>query len=200
MTSSTHRVIAPSVLYFGTPVCLVSSLNPDGTTNIAPMSSAWYLGYSAVLGISTAGQTLANLRREPGCVINLPSVAEQRAVEKLAPFTGMDPVPAHKPRHRYRPDKFAVGELDPLPSQLVAPDRVAQCPIQLEAQVVGMHEPRSGGFAIVETEVVRVHAADDHVLAGTQHVDTDRWRPLFYVFRHYFGLGDRLGRNFRAEY
>jgi hypothetical protein len=44
-----------------------------------------------------------------------------------------------------------------------------------------------------------VHAHAEIVLEGTQHVDTARWGPLLYVFRHYFGTGDRLGRNFRAE-
>lgn len=200
VTSPSHRVVRPSVLYFGTPVCLVSTLNPDGSTNVAPMSSVWYLGHTAVLGISTAGQTLANVRREPECVINLPSAGQQPAVELLAPLTGLHPVPAHKPRHRYGPDKFAASGLSPLPSELVTPDRVAQCPIHLEARVANLHEPRQGGFAIVECEVLRVHAASDLVIPNTEHVDTSRWRPLFYVFRHYFGLGGRLGRNFRAEY
>jgi flavin reductase (DIM6/NTAB) family NADH-FMN oxidoreductase RutF len=199
-SASSHRPISPSVLYFGTPVCLISTLNPDGTTNVAPISSAFYLGETAVLGISMSGQTLANLRRESGLVINLPSVAERDAVERLAPLTGLDPVPAHKPRHRYHADKFGAGQLTPLPSEVVAPERVAECPIQLEADVVALHESREGGFAIVETQVLRIHAADDLVIPGTHHVDTSRWRPLFYVFRHYFGLGDRLGRNFRAEY
>jgi hypothetical protein len=37
------------------------------------------------------------------------------------------------------------------------------------------------------------------VLDGTQHVDTARWSPLPYVFRHDFGTGERRGRIFRAE-
>ncbi len=41
-----HRVIDPSILYFGTPVVLVSSLNEDGSPNVAPMSSAWWLGWT----------------------------------------------------------------------------------------------------------------------------------------------------------
>ncbi|WP_255616668.1 hypothetical protein [Microvirga puerhi] len=33
-TIPAHRVINPSVLYFGTPVALITTLNPDGTPNI----------------------------------------------------------------------------------------------------------------------------------------------------------------------
>jgi flavin reductase (DIM6/NTAB) family NADH-FMN oxidoreductase RutF len=34
------RVVEPRVLYFGTPVVLVSTSNEDGTANLSPMSSA----------------------------------------------------------------------------------------------------------------------------------------------------------------
>ena len=33
------KAVEPKILYFGTPVALISSLNEDGTTNLAPMSS-----------------------------------------------------------------------------------------------------------------------------------------------------------------
>jgi flavin reductase (DIM6/NTAB) family NADH-FMN oxidoreductase RutF len=51
-----HRVIEPSVLYVGTPVALITSLNPDGSPNISPMSSAWALGDRVVLGLATGGR------------------------------------------------------------------------------------------------------------------------------------------------
>ncbi|HEX9231535.1 MAG TPA: hypothetical protein VF869_06485 [Jatrophihabitantaceae bacterium] len=35
-----HVTIAPSILYFGTPVVLISTENADSTPNLAPMSSA----------------------------------------------------------------------------------------------------------------------------------------------------------------
>ena len=36
------------MLYFGTPVVWVSSQNLDGSPNLAPMSSTWWLGYNAM--------------------------------------------------------------------------------------------------------------------------------------------------------
>src|SRR5437016_7801839 len=45
-----HKTIEPTILYFGTPVALISTLNQDGTPNLAPMSSAWWLGWSCMLG------------------------------------------------------------------------------------------------------------------------------------------------------
>ncbi|MEQ4723643.1 hypothetical protein [Nonomuraea sp. B19D2] len=43
VTAATHVTIELSILYFGTPVVLLSTENPDGTFNLAPMSSAWAL-------------------------------------------------------------------------------------------------------------------------------------------------------------
>jgi flavin reductase (DIM6/NTAB) family NADH-FMN oxidoreductase RutF len=38
-----HIVCEPSILYFGTPVVVISE-NEDGSANLAPMSSAFWLG------------------------------------------------------------------------------------------------------------------------------------------------------------
>jgi hypothetical protein len=111
-------------------VSLISTVNPDGSANLAPMSSSWYLGTTVVLGISESGQTLPNLRRQGSCVINLPSAEQHAAVERLAPLTGRNPVPpAKRARFRYRPDKFAAAGFTELASDLVAAPRAAQCPV-----------------------------------------------------------------------
>ncbi|MDB4868034.1 MAG: flavin reductase [Cohnella sp.] len=68
-----HKVIKPNILYFGTPVVLISTRNEDGSTNLAPMSSAWWLNDSCMLGMSERSQTVQNLLRERECVLNLPS-------------------------------------------------------------------------------------------------------------------------------
>src|SRR5260370_36178769 len=100
-----HREIEPSILYFGTPVAVVSTLNSDGTTNIAPMSSAWWLGWNCMLGLGSSSQTARNLIREKECVLNLPSVTQAGAVDRLARLTGADPVPPHKVSIGYRREK-----------------------------------------------------------------------------------------------
>ncbi|HYJ78309.1 MAG TPA: flavin reductase [Longimicrobiaceae bacterium] len=97
-----HTVIDPAILYFGTPVVLVSSENPDGTPNLAPMSSAWWLGRSCMLGFGARSQTPANLLRTGECVLNLPSAGQAAAVNRLAKTTGSDPVPPHKQAMGYR--------------------------------------------------------------------------------------------------
>ena len=141
-----HQVIDPAILYFGTPVVLVSSTNPDGSPNLAPMSSAWWLGRSAMLGFGARSHTPANIQRTGECVISLPSVAQVEAVNRLARTTGSNPVPEWKAANGYRHenDKFAVAGLSPLPSDTVAPPRVAECPIHLEALLESVHPLAAG--------------------------------------------------------
>ena len=203
-----HIEIKPSVLYVGTPVVLISSLNPDGTTNISPMSSVWALYDRVVLGLTSTSKGRENLLRERQLVLNFPSPELWPKIEAIAPTTGRDPVPPHKKKigYRFEADKFDAAGFTPQASNFVRPLRIAECPIQFEAEVVAAHSPgaewpaeRAEAFSIVEAKVIRVHAHRDIVIAGTNHIDTSRWSPLLYVFRHYFGTGPDLGRTFKAE-
>jgi flavin reductase (DIM6/NTAB) family NADH-FMN oxidoreductase RutF len=203
-----NLVIRPSILYFGTPVVLITTRNPDGSANITPMSSAWALADRVVIGLAAGGQGLANLQRERECVLNLAGQDLQENVERMAPTTGRDPVPAWKQAagYRHEADKFALAGLHALPSHEVAPPRVAECPLQLEARVdLIVERPVDGwrggadSYAIAELRVIRVHAHEDVVVPGTQHIDPPHYQPLFYLFRHYVGCGAPLGKTFKAE-
>ncbi|GAA3551980.1 flavin reductase family protein [Nonomuraea rosea] len=197
---SATLAIEPSILYFGTPVVLLSTENPDGSYNLAPMSSAWALGQIVVLGLGAEGQTARNLAERPELVINLPAPDQWAAVERLAPLTGRDPVPASKPDGcRFEPDKFGAAGLRAEPSDTVRPPRVRECPLQLEARAQSVRRDVSGSFVIAEAVVGKVHADPRIVVPGTQHVDPAAWSPLIYNFRHYFGLGRELGHSYRSQ-
>src|SRR5262247_435924 len=122
-----HTVVDPAILYFGTPVVLISSLNLDGSANLAPMSSAWWLGKSCMLGFGARSHTPANIQRTGECVLNLPSVEQVAAVNRLARTTGSNPVPPHKVAMGYRHErnKFGIAGLTPMTAELVRPPRVA---------------------------------------------------------------------------
>ena len=203
-----HSVIDPAILYFGTPVVLVSTLNEDGSANLAPMSSAWWLGRSCMLGFGAHSHTPGNILRTGECVLNLPSVEQVVAVNRLARTTGSDPVPARKEAmgYRHERDKFGRSGLTPLPSTLVGAPRVAECPIQLEAVLEGSHplaasDPeRRGRLISLEVRVVRVHVDDRLRMDGHAHrIDPARWRPLIMSFQQFFGLGDMVHHSTLAE-
>jgi flavin reductase (DIM6/NTAB) family NADH-FMN oxidoreductase RutF len=115
-------------------------------------------------------------------------------------------VPEIKPHQfHFEPDKFGVSGLSPMPSEVVQPERARECPVHLEARVVHLHTlsgeriNQLGGGIAAGVEVVRVHVANEFVLADN-HIDPQKWSPLIYNFRHYFRLAEKeLGKTFRAE-
>lgn len=192
--------IEPPILYFGTPVVLISTLNEDGSSNLAPMSSAFWLGWRCMLGLAAFSKTTQNMLRTGECVLNLPSVNEVAAVNRLALTTGSDPVPAFKQSKGYRheADKFGIAGLTPQASETVSPPRVQECPVQLEANVVATHgvgddNPAQKGFILcIETRIRRVHAEEAIMMSGEENrIDPDKWRPLIMSFQQFYGLGSR---------
>lgn len=203
-----HTIIDPAILYFGTPVVLVSSENPDGSANLAPMSSAWWLGHTCVLGLGARSHTPANIIRTGECVLNLPSVREVAAVDRLALTTGSDPVPSYKEVRGYRhaKNKFEVAGLTPLASDLVAPPRVGECAVHLEAVLEGVHPleerdaERRGKLVALEVRIVRVHVDPAIRMAGHEdRIDPVLWRPLIMSFQRFFGLSGEVHASRLAQ-
>ncbi len=196
-----HQSIEPAILYFGTPVVLVSTLNSDGSANLAPISSIFWLGWRCMIGVEGTSRTAGNLRRTGQCVLNLPSVCEMPAVNLLALTTGADPVPPHKAARGYRHvgDKFAAAGLTAAGAETVAPPRVAECPVQLEAVLEGIHPMADndatlrGFVACFELRIQRVHVHESLLLTGEPNrVDPEKWRPLIMSFQRFYGLGPEI--------
>src|SRR5688500_14173098 len=121
-----HSPVPLKVLDFGTPVVLISSRDPDGTTNVAPLSSAWWRAHRAMGGVAGAPRTTQNLLREGECVLNLAPASLAHAVGALALTTGADVVSPRKARmgSRHVADKFAVAGLTAQPADIVRAERV----------------------------------------------------------------------------
>ena len=202
----THRVANPAILYFGTPVVLIGTTNEDGSYNLSPMSSAWWLGDRCMLGLDMSSKTPANMLRTGECVLNLPSSDMVAAVDKLARTTGSDPVPPIKARRGYRfeRDKFCVAGLTGLGSETIAAPRVAECPVHLEAKVEGLHQMAQsnpmvrGRLGAIEVRITRVHLDERIMMSGEENrIDPDKWRPLIMSFQQFYGLAP--GKLHRSE-
>lgn len=196
-----HQISDPSILYFGTPVVLVGTSNVNAGYNLAPISSVFWLGWRAMIGISAYSKTAENLLRTRECVLNLPSVREAGAVNRLALTTGSDPVPEAKRLrgYRYEPRKFELSGFTPQPADLVHAPLVGECPVQMEATLMGIHsiaddkEAQRGRLLSLELKIVRVHLDDSILMDGHRNrVDPDKWRPLIMSFQEFYGLGPRV--------
>ncbi|KAK3071328.1 hypothetical protein LTR53_008833 [Teratosphaeriaceae sp. CCFEE 6253] len=195
---SSHITISPAILYWGTPVVLVTTVNEDGSANIGPISSAFWLGNRCMLGLESNSQTTINLRRTGQCVLNLPSDDMVAPVNALARTTGTEVVPEIKISlgYRYEKDKFKVAGLTQQESELVRPRRIQECPAQMEAELAGVHEMMSSlpgeakGFTLaIEVRILRTHVVPALRLGGHENrVDPDAWRPMIMNFQHLYGL------------
>jgi flavin reductase (DIM6/NTAB) family NADH-FMN oxidoreductase RutF len=192
-----HQVVEPKILYFGTPVMLITSRNEDGSANVAPFSSGWWLDKTCMIGMGTRSQTIQNLRREGECAINLPSVDLADAVDRLALLTARDPVPERKAAmgYRYSREKFAVAGLTPVPADLMRAPLIAECPVQMEAVIERIHQvgDENDFSAAIEARIVQVHVDEALLVPGKRdHIDPDRWRPLIMSFCEFYGLGAQV--------
>jgi len=199
MEAALHRASEPAILYFGTPVVLISTVNQDGSYNLAPMSSAWWLGWRCVLGLAASSKTPQNMLRTRECVLNLPDAGLVGRVNRLARTTGTDPVPEIKQRRGYRHvhDKFGLAGLTADPSEIVAAPRVRECPVHLEATVEAVHpmaenDPKMRGRQLAfEVRIRRAHIEESILAADDPNrIDPDKWRPLIMSFQRFYGLAD----------
>ncbi|KAF2495415.1 hypothetical protein BU16DRAFT_610322 [Lophium mytilinum] len=196
-----HTPISPAILYWGTPVVLITTTNPDGTPNIAPISSAWWLAHRCMLGLAASSQTTQNLLRTGACVVNLATDDMAPAVNRLARTTGSDPPPDWKAAHGYGyvKDKFAHAGLTPQESELIATPRIRECAVQMEAELAGTHEMmeetagREGLLLAIEVKILRTHVEETLRLEGhVNRIDAAKWRPLIMCFQDYFGMGRQV--------
>lgn len=192
-----HRVIEPKIMYFGTPVGLISTLNENETPNLAPMSSDWWLKKSCLLGLGKRGNTFENLERTRECVLNLPSSEMVAAVDRLALTTGENPLPEYKKKMNFEfvKDKFSRAGLTGISSELVRPPRVAECPVQLETRVEKIYDVDSpeSSLAAIEVRFLRAYFDENILNSEKRHyVDTDKWKPLIMSFCEFYGLGENL--------
>jgi flavin reductase (DIM6/NTAB) family NADH-FMN oxidoreductase RutF len=196
-----HVVAEPHILYLGTPVVLISTVNEDGSHNLAPMSSAFWLGWRGVLGIASASQTTRNLLRTGECVLNLPSVNEVGAVDRIARTTGTHPVSEFKQAlgYVYEPDKFGRARMTSVKADTVSAARALECPIQLEAVVADVHgmgedsDELRGVLSLIEVKVQRVHVHPDLLMEGhANRIDPDKWSPLIMNFQKFYGLSEQV--------
>lgn len=203
-----HKISKSPILYFGTPVVLITTVNENGTYNVAPMSSAFWLGWRCVIGMAASSKTTENLIRTKQCVLNLPSVVEVEAVNRLAMLTGSYPVPEGKrlKGYRFEPNKFEAANLTPQSAVCVTAPRVLECPVQLEAEVVAIHplaahdEAQRGKIVSMELKVIKIHL-EEHILmnGNPDKIDPDKWRPLLMSFQQFYGLSEQVHTSTLAQ-
>lgn len=88
-------------------------------------------------------------------------------------------------RTSLRLTEYLLGRagLKPLKSDLVRPARIAECPAQLEAELIGVYEMMQDtdtkGSIALEVKVLRTHVHEEIRMQGQKNrIDPDKWRPI----------------------
>jgi flavin reductase (DIM6/NTAB) family NADH-FMN oxidoreductase RutF len=141
------------------PVAWVSSLAPDGSRNLAPFSFFGAFSFDPpTIGIGPGSRkgvnkdSLANIKGSGEFVVNMVNRELAETANACSGEWGPEV------------DEWDVSGVEPAPSELVAPDRVAAAPAALECrvrQVLELGEPERASNNLVVAWVLRVHIDDD---------------------------------------
>ncbi|KAH7408508.1 hypothetical protein DE146DRAFT_752636 [Phaeosphaeria sp. MPI-PUGE-AT-0046c] len=198
VSKSTHDEISPAILYWGTPVCLITTTIIDGSYNIAPMSSIFRFGRICMVGLDEGSQTTENTQRTGHCILDLATASMKDAVNVLARITGSFPVSDSRSArcYTYIKDKFSCANITPLPSTIGSIPRMAECPVTMEARLVAEHsrfkvQPTEGAVLSFELHITGFEVLLELKLEGYQNrIDTDKWKPIIMMFSELYGLGN----------
>ncbi len=207
-STSSHVVVEQLHLNFGSPTILLSTVNEDGTFHLSVTSDALFKGANAVVGLDGSSFTAANIRRTGECVINIAGEANALAVQRLMDLSQLDQLPRLPRNDGSLPprDDFDVAGMTALSSISIAPKRVHECPIHLEAYAMSSYglkdasEKVSDAQQLFELRVQRIHVLPS--LLGDRfddRISAEKWKPLITVNDKLYGLRDRQSSNSMLE-
>lgn len=170
----------------------------SGHDDLTPISSTWTLDQSVILGVGLDNQGFDNLKIGRDLTLNIAEQSLWKQVEKIAKTTGNKTVPEYKKElgYNYCEDKFRLANFSKLAGISVSTVRIAECPIQIEANVTEIMVRKN--YAIIETKINAIHVSEE-ILADEAHIDVEKWHPLIYKFREYATTDKHLGKNFRFQ-
>jgi flavin reductase (DIM6/NTAB) family NADH-FMN oxidoreductase RutF len=159
------------------PIALVTTQSPDGRVNAAPFSFFNVFAEEPPLvvlglGISPAGgakDTTVNIRDTGEFVINLVDEPIAEAMNLCA----IDSPPEIS--------EIEVAGFDLVPSQKVAPPRIAQAPVSLECRRYVTLEAARERYLVVG-EVVVAHVREGLIDPATLRVDRGAYAPIGRLF------------------
>jgi len=157
------------------PIAVVSTINEDGTNNLAPFSfftavsaKPMIIAFSPLVRSATGElkDTPRNILREKEFVVHI--VSESIAAKVNLCSTELP----------YGQDEFAFSGLTPIDSELVKPKRIKESLIHFECKFrdhldYGLHP---GGGQIITGEVIKVHIHES--IYNNGRIDTQKLQPV----------------------
>ncbi|OYU79053.1 MAG: flavin reductase [Flavobacterium sp. BFFFF1] len=175
------------------PIGWISSISPEGITNLAPFSFFNAVGddpphvmFSASASGKANKDTLNNVLQTNQFVVNM-------VTEELAEQMNMT---AHAlPPHE---SEFHFAGLTPEPSFKVLPPRVKESPITMECELVHhytLEDNKFGGSTIMIGRILMFHIKDE-LLLDDYKINLDLYQPISRLAGHHYA---KLGELFSIK-
>jgi len=168
-------------LHYGAPLTLVTVRGEDGTINVSTNASITPLPGATprlVIGILHVNYTNQLIAQSGEFVVNVLTDQMRSSAIVCGNMTGTEV------------DKLAVTGLTTIPARHVQTPMIAECPLNLECRVEGVHHLPDLDLWIAE--IVAMHA-DEPWANDRAGIDLKRYRPLIYAFGHTFAMGEKIG-------
>jgi flavin reductase (DIM6/NTAB) family NADH-FMN oxidoreductase RutF len=115
-------------MYYGFPVILISFYDKNGVPNVTTLSSSYTLKDMVVLGFSSKGYAINQIKEVRDFVINIPDSSLRKEVS----FCGI------KSGHEIQ--KFDAINLTPVKSSIINAPIIEECPIAIECTLTDIIE------------------------------------------------------------
>jgi len=175
------REIEPKRPVYPTPAALITSVDDDGKPNIITLGETFNISIRepVIVGIAIRPATYTHglICRTWEYVVNLPPASILDKVLYVGSVSGRDV------------DKFAETGLTPLPAKHVRPPLIAECPVNLECKVQGIH--RIGDHDLFLGEVVAEHV-NEECLDESDRLIVEKLECYSMVHGGFYTLGNRL--------
>lgn len=168
------RSVSPDAAYFWLvasivprPIAWVSTLNPDGSANLAPFSffsgvgsdpptCLFCVGRKGKVEVGAKKDTWANVERTGEYVIHIVPDALGAAMN----------LTSKEYPHGF--DEFGVAGVTKAASERVAPPRIVEAPVAMECRLLQLHEvgEAGDGTAVIIGEILLFHVRDEVLTEG----------------------------------
>ncbi|MCR4408460.1 MAG: flavin reductase family protein [Anaerolineae bacterium] len=183
------RLQKPFPALYPVPVTLITCLGSEGEPNV--FTASWVGTVSSsppqvAISVRPYRYSHVAIEQTGEFVINIPDESLLRAVDVCGHIS------------KARADKFAMTGLTLMPASQLKTPLVAECPVNIECQVVQKISLDSHDLFV--SKIIAVHV-DEALLDEAGFIDYSRTRPIAYLGNEYWGLGQRLNTSgfFRRE-
>lgn len=174
---------------FPSPAALITCVDPAGKANIITLGEVFNLSVAkpVIVGIAIAPMRYSHglIRTARQFVVNLPRASMLDKVLQCGTSSGK------------AVDKFQAYGLTPLPAAKVRPPLIAECPVNIECELMG--DPLSIGDHDLFRGLVVAEHVDEACLTPEGKIDVDKTDMLIFAEWGFWTVGRRIGEYARKS-